>query len=71
MRKRFNRVAVASSSCYSSSKKAHVAYLEEQHTINSTALLAIASRPVEVNELHIFESNLVAQIAAYKERKAV
>lgn len=71
MRKKFNRVAVASSSCYLSSKKAHIAYLEEQHKINSTALLAIASRPVEVNELHIFESNLRQQIAAYKKRKAI
>lgn len=69
MKKRFNRVAVASSSCYSSSKKAHVAYLKEQHNINSTALLAIASRPVVVNELSKFESNIAAQIAAYKEGK--
>lgn len=69
MRKRFNRVAVASSNCYSSSKKAHVAYLEEQHNNNSVALLAIANKPVVINELKKFESNLVAQIAAYKEGK--
>lgn len=69
MRKKFNRVAIASSSNYSSSRKAHIAYLEEQHITNSPVLLAIASRPV--SKLTQFELGVAKQIAAYKERKAI
>lgn len=67
MRKRINRVAIASSSNYSSSKKVHIDYLIEQHNNNSVALMAIASRPI--NELQQFESHIRQQIAAFKERR--
>lgn len=67
MRKRLNRVAVASSSNYSSSRRAHIDYLTEQHNNNSVALMAIASRPI--NELQQFELHIRQQIAAFKERR--
>lgn len=67
MRKRFNRVAVASSSSYSSSKRAYIDYLTEQHNNNSVALMAISSRPI--NDLQQFELHIQQQIAAFRERK--
>lgn len=69
MRKRLNRVAVASSSNYSSSRRAHIDYLKEQHNNNSVALIAIASKPVVINELQQFEIGVQKQINKYREGK--
>lgn len=54
MRKRLNRVAVASSSNYSSSRRAYIDYLTEQHNNNSVALLAITSKPRAIDDLQQF-----------------
>lgn len=67
MRKKLNRVAVASSSNYSSSRRAHIDYLTEQHNNNSVALMAISNRPI--SELQQFESHIRQQIAAFRERR--
>ena len=69
MRKRLNRVAVASSNNYSSSRKAHINYLTEQHNNNSVALVAIASRPVIVDDLHQFELHIQQEIKSFRERR--
>lgn len=69
MRKKFNRVAVASSDNYSSSRKAHYNYLVEQHNNNSVALIAISSRVTEADELHQFDLFIQRQITSFKERR--
>lgn len=69
MRKRLNRVAVASSSNYSSSRRAHINYLTEQHNKNSVVLLAIASKPRVIDDLQQFEINLQKEIKSFRERK--
>lgn len=69
MRKRLNRVAVASSSNYSSSKRAHINYLTEQHNNNSVALMAIATRPVVIDELKQFELHIQQEIESFRKRK--
>jgi len=69
MRKRLNRVAIASSDNYSSSRKAHINYLTEQHNNNSVALVAIASRPVIVDDLHQFELHIQQEIKSFRERR--
>lgn len=68
MRKKFNRVAVASSDNYSSSRRAHYNYLVEQHNNNSVALIAISS-VTEANELQQFDLYIQKQIASFKERR--
>lgn len=68
MRKRLNRVAVASSSNYSSSRRAHIDYLKEQHNNNSVALMAI-TRPVIVDDLHQFELHIQQEIKSFRERR--
>lgn len=62
MRKRLNRVAVASSSNYSSSRRAHINYLTEQHNNNSVALLAITSKPRAIDDLQQFELHIQQEI---------
>lgn len=69
MRKRLNRVAVASSSNYSSLRRAHINYLTEQHNKNSVALLAIASKPRVIDDLQQFEINLQKEIKSFRERR--
>ena len=69
MRKRLNRVAVASSSNYSSSKRAHINYLTEQHNNNSVALMAITTRPVVIDELKQFELHIQQEIESFRKRK--
>lgn len=69
MKKRLNRVAVASSSNYSSSRRAHINYLTEQHNKNSVALLAIASKPRVIDDLQQFEINLQKEIKSFRERR--
>lgn len=72
MRQRINRACVASSSNYAQSKKAHRAYLKEQHEKNNIVLMAIAARPVrQKTELELFEEGLKKQIAIFKEKKTV
>lgn len=69
MRKRLNRVAVASSSNYSSSRRAHINYLTEQHNKNSVALLAIASKPRVIDDLQQFELHIQQEIQSFRERR--
>ena len=72
MRQRINRACVASSSYYAQSKKAHRAYLKEQHEKNNIILMAIAARPIrQKTELELFEEGLKKQIAIFKEKKTV
>lgn len=69
MRKRLNRVAVASSSNYPSSRRAHIDYLTEQHNNNSVALMAISSAPVVINDLQQFELHIKQEIQSFRERR--
>lgn len=69
MRRRLNRVAVASSSNYSSSRRAHINYLKEQHNNNSVALMAITTRPVVIDELKQFELHIQQEIQSFRERR--
>lgn len=69
MRKRINRVAVASSSNYSSSRRAHIDYLKEQHNNNSVALMAISSTPVVIDDLQQFELHIQQEIQSFRERR--
>ena len=69
MKKRLNRVAVASSSNYSSSRRAHIDYLKEQHNNNSVALMAITSKPKVINDLHQFELHIQQEIKSFRERR--
>ena len=69
MRKRLNRVAVASSDNYSSSRRAHIDYLTEQHNNNSVTLMAISSTPVVIDDLQQFELHIQQEIKSSRERK--
>lgn len=69
MRKRLNRVAIASSDNYSSSKRAHINYLTEQHNNNSVALMAITSKPKVIDDLHQFELHIQQEIKSFRERR--
>lgn len=69
MKQRINRACVASSNNYAQSKKAHKAYLKEQHEKNNIILMAIAARPVQKNELELFEEGLKKQLSLFKERR--
>lgn len=48
-RKRFNRAIIASSDNYRASKKAHKAYLKEQH-INNTEVITILTQEVVIKK---------------------
>ena len=48
-RKRFNRVAICSSSNYKASKKSHRDYIREQH-INNAELITVISCEVKVTK---------------------
>ena len=69
MRKRLNREAVASSSNYSSSRRAHIDYLTEQHNNNSVALLVITSKPRAIDDLQQFELHIQQEIKSFRERR--
>ena len=72
MRQRIKRACVASSSNYAQSKKAHRAYLKEQHEKNNIILMAIAARPArQKTELELFEEGLKKQLSQFKERRAI
>lgn len=73
MRKRINRVCIASSSNYTQSKKAHRAMLEENHVNNSTLFLMIntTSTPKPLTDLERFESGLKRQIEQFKAKMSI
>lgn len=70
MRKRFNRVAVASSDSYSLSRKAHMEHLRQNHEDNKLFFTSILET-VTVDPLVSFEEGLKQQIAIFRERRAV
>lgn len=69
MRRRLNRVAVASSDNYSSSRRAHIDYLTEQHNNNSVALMAISSTHAVIDDLQQFELHIQQEIKSFRERR--
>lgn len=73
MRKRINRVCIASSSNYTQSKKAHVAMLKENHNNNSTLFLMIntTSTPKPLTDLERFELGLKKQIEQFKAKMSI
>ena len=73
MRKRINRVCIASSSNYTQSKKAHVAMLKENHNNNSTLFLMINTThtPKPLTDLERFELGLKRQIEQFKSKISV
>lgn len=72
MRKRINRLAIASSDNYSSSKKAHRAMLVENHESNSSLFLMVNTNieTPKINDLEEFELNLKRQIELFKSKKS-
>ena len=71
MRKRINRVCIASSSNYTQSKKAHVAMLQENHNNNSTLFLMINTTSTPPTDLERFESGLKRQIEQFKAKMSI
>ena len=73
MRKRINRVCIASSSNYTQSKKAHAAMLKENHNNNSTLFLMINTThtPKPLTDLERFELGLKRQIEQFKSKISV
>lgn len=69
MRRRLNRVVAATSNSYSSSRRAHIDYLKEQHNNNSVALMAITSKPKVIDDLHQFELHIQQEIKSFRERR--
>ena len=70
MRKRINRVCIASSSNYAQSKKAHKAMLKENHDNNSKLFLMIStSTTPKLSPLEEFELGLKNQIEQFKARR--
>lgn len=71
-RKRFNRACVASSSNYAASKKAHIAYIKEEHSKNNVILMSIPSAPVkQKTDIELFEENLKKQIELFRRNKGI
>ena len=67
-RKRFNRACIASSDNYNESRKAHIAYLREEHNKNNVILMNIASIPVrQKTDIEIFEEGLKKQLREFKQ----
>ena len=73
MRKRINRVCIASSSNYTQSKKAHKAMLKENHDNNSKLFLMISttSTPKTLSPLERFEEGLKRQLEEFKLKRVV
>ena len=73
MRKRINRVCIASSSNYTQSKKAHVAMLRENHNNNSTLFLMIntTSTPKTLSPLERFEAGLIKKLEEFRLNRTV
>ena len=71
-RKRINRVCIASSSNYAESKKAHIAYIKEEHNKNNVILMSIPSVIVKPKtDIEIFEENLKKQIELFRRNKGI
>lgn len=71
-RRRINRACIASSSNYAESKKAHIAYIKEEHNKNNVILMSISSVSVKPKtDLELFEERLKASIAEFKARNIV
>lgn len=72
MRNRINRVAIASSNNYSSSRKAHRAMLEENHSKGAKVFMAISTAttntPKPLNSLEVFEEDLKSQLKEFKRK---
>lgn len=73
MRKRINRVCIASSENYSSSKKAHRAMLKENHDNNSKLFLMISttSIPKTLSPLERFEEGLIKKLEEFKLNRVI
>lgn len=71
-RKRINRACIASSSNYVESKKAHIAYIKEEHNKNNVILMSIPSVLVKPKtDIEIFEENLKKQIELFRRNKDI
>lgn len=68
MRKRINRAAIASSDSYSSSKRAHIAHLQQNHEDNKLFFMGIVEN-TKVDPLVSFEEGLKQQIAAFRAKR--
>lgn len=73
MRKRINRVCIASSNNYTQSRKTHRAMLEENHVNNNTLFLVISTTltPKTLSPLERFEAGLIKQLEEFKLNRTV
>ena len=68
MRKRINRVCIASSNNYTQSIKTHRAMREENHVNNNALFLVISTTltPKTLSPLERFEAGLIKQLEEFK-----
>lgn len=68
MRKRINRVCIASSNNYTQSRKTHRVMLEENHVNNNALFLIISTTPTPktLSPLERFEAGLIKQLEEFK-----
>lgn len=68
MRKRINRVCIASSNNYTQSRKTHRVMLEENHVNNGALFLVISTTPTPktLSPLERFEAGLIKQLEELK-----
>lgn len=73
MRKRINRVYIASSNNYTQSRKTHRAMLEENHVNNNALFLVISTTPTPktLSPLERFEAGLIKQLEEFKLNRTV
>ena len=69
MRTRINRNAVASSYNYTSSRKAHIAMLKENHEKNSSLFMAV-SVPKEKDDMELFLDKIRRTYEECKRKRA-
>lgn len=69
MRTRINRNAVASSYNYTSSRKAHIAMLKENHEKNSSLFMAV-SKPKEKDDMELFLDKIRRTYEECKRKRA-
>lgn len=70
MRTRINRNAIASSYNYTSSRKAHIAMLKENHEKNSSLFMAINSKPKEKDDMELFLDKIRRTYEECKRKRA-
>ena len=70
MRKRFNRIAVASSENYSASRRAHLDMLKENHERCSEFSITV-SIEYRISPEEIMRANLERMYLEYKRKKAI